>query len=59
MPSIKDFRSRLAALVKEQGGEEFVALALDEFSFDYVEDVPPELRAWVLSRAKALWEEDQ
>jgi hypothetical protein len=54
------FLEDLKVLVESQGGEEFVALALAEFGFEFADDVPPGYaQVWVVRRAQALFEEAQ
>jgi hypothetical protein len=53
------FLSRVEALIESQGGEEFVALALDELGITYVDDVTVAHRSFFVGRCIALWEEVQ
>lgn len=50
------FLVRVESLVENQGGEEYVALVLDEFGLTYVDEVV-EHREYFLGRCTALWEE--
>ena len=50
------FLVRIESLVENQGGEEYVALVLDEFGLTYVDEVV-EHREYFLGRCTALWEE--
>jgi len=53
----RTFIDRLVRLTEEQGGEEFAALALSELGIEYADEVPNNLRAYVLARVQALYEE--
>ena len=53
----RTFIKRAHELVDSHGGEQFLAVAVDELGIEYVEDVPAALFAFVLARAQALYEE--
>jgi len=53
------FFETLEALIKKQGGEAYVLVALLELGLEFIDDVLPNNRDYFVGRVVALHEEDQ
>ena len=54
-----EFIKQIKALIENQGNWDYVALAHDEFGLTYLDEVPEDVRPFIIARATALYEEDQ